>query len=233
MRISAIVATLNDAERLPACLAALREADEIIVSDGGSSDDSLAIARHAGAEILCGPAGLGAQFARGAKAARHGGLLFVPASTVLDAPAVWRARKHLNRSLRPGCFWLCIDDDARQARWVERATDWRTRVLQLSSPSQCLAVRKDRYLEAGGYRPLPALEHEDLLHRLPPMIQLPDDAYVSGDAWRQEGWLRRSARSFVRLGLWHVGLSPKQIRSLIGTPAARNPLSTHRAQPAE
>lgn len=216
MRISAIIPTLNDARHLQACLAGLREADEIIISDGGSSDGTVPLARDAGARIVVGPPGLGSQLARGAEAALHSGLLFVPAETALDAPAVWRARKHLNRSLRPGCFWLCIDEETRRARWMERAIDWRTRVLQLPTLAQGLAVRKDRYREAGGYRPLPLLEHEDLLHRLPPIIQLPDDAVVSGERMGRDGYLGRSGRTLLQLGLWHAGASPERIAALTG-----------------
>ena len=233
MKISAVLPTLNDAAHLPACLAALAEADEIVVSDGGSSDDTVAIAREKGATVVSGPPGIGAQLARGAEAARYGGLLFVPATTVLDSVAVWRARKHLNRSLRPGCFWLCIDDDARAARWVERGIDWRTRVLQLPSLSQGLAVRKDRYLEAGGYRSLPLLEHEDLLHRLAPVVQLPDDAIVSGEQWKTEGWWTRSARSFTRVALWYAGMSPERIGLATGRSREGAAGGLPRVQPAE
>lgn len=233
MRISAIIPTLNDAHRLGACLAGLREADEIIISDGGSSDGTVPLAREAGARVVVGPPGLGSQLARGAEAAFHPGLLFVPAGTALDAPAVWRARKHLNRSLRPGCFWLCIDEQTRGARWVERAVDWRTRVLQLPTLAQGLAVRKDRYREAGGYQSLPLLEHEDLLHRLPPVIQLPDDATVAGEQMRREGYLGRSGRTLLRLALWHAGASPGRIAALTGDRAAersRQPAGIHPAE---
>ncbi|WP_272873151.1 glycosyltransferase [Sphingomonas arenae] len=214
MRISAVVPTLNDAHRLEPCLSALSEADEIIVADGGSTDATVSLASAAGATMVRGSPGLAAQLARGAEASRYGGLLFVPPGTVLDSLAVWRARKHLNRSLRPGCFWLCIEDDARRARLVEKAVDLRTRLLQLPSLSQGLAVRKDRYMAAGGYRPLPVMSHEDLLHRLPAVVQLPDEAFVSGEGIRRDGWVRRSSRTLVRLGLWHAGVAPDRIAAL-------------------
>ena len=218
MRISAVIPTLNDGDRLPACLTALSEADEIIVVDGGSTDRTVEVATAAGATVIRGSPGLAARLARGAEAARHAGLLFVSAGTVLDSLAVWRAKKHLNRSLRPGCFWLCIEDEARRARLVEKAVDLRTRLLQLPSLSQGLAVRKDRYIAAGGYRPLPVMSHEDLLHRLPPVVQLPDDAFVSGERIRRDGWARRSARTLVRLSLWHAGFAPERIAALTAGP---------------
>lgn len=233
MRISAVVPTLNSAVHLPACLHALREADEIVVTDGGSTDDSIAIAHAFGATVIQGPANRGAQLACGAEAARHGGLLFVHSDTVLDPLAVWRARKHLNRSLRPACFRLRLDDPAWQARLIERAVEWRTSVLQLPYGDQALAVRRDRYREAGGFHPVPLMEDVDLIYRLPPVIMLPDEATTSAERWRRDGWVRRSARNLLCLGLWHAGVSPERILAIYQRPHRASPTAPGRVQPAE
>ena len=233
MRITAIVPTLNSATHLPACLAALHEADEIIVSDGGSMDDTVAIALAAGAQVIRGSPGRGAQLARGAEAARHGGLLFVHSDTVLDSLGVWRARKHVNRSLRPACFRLRLDDPAWQARVIERAVDWRTRLLQLPYGDQGLAVRRDRYLEAGGFQPIPLMEDVDLIWRLPPVVLLPDHATTSAKRWRQDGWGRRSARNLFCLALWHAGVSPERILPIYLRQRRVSPKARGLVQPAE
>lgn len=50
--VSVVIPTLNEADRLPACIASLAWAAEVIVADAGSTDGTLAIARHLGARIL-------------------------------------------------------------------------------------------------------------------------------------------------------------------------------------
>lgn len=50
--ISVVILTLNEADNLPRCLESIRWCDDILVVDSGSTDDTTAIARAAGARVL-------------------------------------------------------------------------------------------------------------------------------------------------------------------------------------
>ncbi len=50
--VSAVIITLNEAERLAHCVGALEFCDEILVVDSGSSDDTPALARSLGARVI-------------------------------------------------------------------------------------------------------------------------------------------------------------------------------------
>lgn len=54
IRLTAIIPTLNEATNVAACVASAAFADEIIVADGGSIDDTVRLARAAGATVLEG-----------------------------------------------------------------------------------------------------------------------------------------------------------------------------------
>ncbi|MFI0606385.1 MAG: glycosyltransferase family 2 protein [Anaerolineae bacterium] len=53
--ITAVVLTLNEARHLPDCLASLRSIGPILVLDSGSGDETMAIARAAGARVATRP----------------------------------------------------------------------------------------------------------------------------------------------------------------------------------
>ena len=95
--LSIVIPTLNEAEVLPWLLADLAAqagiALEVLVSDGGSTDGTPALAATALAghqlagSVLSGPAGRGRQLNRGAARARGEWLLFVHADSRLPEPA--------------------------------------------------------------------------------------------------------------------------------------------------
>ena len=210
----AIVPTLDAADHLGSCLAALGDADAIIVADGGSSDSTLTIARAAGARIVSSARGRGIQLAAGAAAATGDAFLFVHADTRLSPG--WRAiaDAHLATSNRPACFRLKLDDSAWQARLVEQAVWARTRLAGLPYGDQGLLVSRASYDAAGGFRPLVLMEDVDLVRRLGRPVMLAGDALTSAARWRRDGWARRSARNLACLSLWRLGVSPERIARL-------------------
>lgn len=52
LQVTVVIPTLNEADRLPACLASVQWAAQIIVADAGSTDGTIAIARQFGAVVL-------------------------------------------------------------------------------------------------------------------------------------------------------------------------------------
>ena len=55
--VTVVIPTLNEVDRLPACLASVRWASQVIVADAGSTDGTQELARSMGAIVLerCGP----------------------------------------------------------------------------------------------------------------------------------------------------------------------------------
>lgn len=215
--LSIVVPTLNAGLSLGRTLAALEGADEIVVADGGSHDDTAAIARRAGVRVVPAPKGRGSQLAAGAKAAQGDWLLFLHADTTLDTG--WRAAvaSHVTHGRgSAACFGFRLDADAWQARLIERGVALRVRLLGLPYGDQGLLVSRALYEEVGGFAPLAIMEDVDFVRRIGRrrMRVLQASATTSARRWRGDGWLRRSARNLLCLLLYGMGVAPQRIAEI-------------------
>lgn len=121
--ISVIIPTLNAQEHLGQCLEALMpglEAGlirELIVSDGGSDDATVEVAKAWGAEVVLGVPSRGAQLARGCSLAKGQWLLVLHADTALAPNWVGPVIQHIRQD-EAGWFRLAFDQGGLAGRIV-------------------------------------------------------------------------------------------------------------------
>jgi rSAM/selenodomain-associated transferase 2 len=219
--LSAIIPTFDEAARLPTILAALRPvAAEIIVADGGSSDDTLSIAAACGAIIVRAPRGRGTQLAAGAASASGDWLLFLHADCRLASG--WEAAVRAfvaapGAAGRAGYFSFALDEAGAAARRLERVVRWRCRLLALPYGDQGLLISRALYDRVGGFAAIPLMEDVDLARRLGRHRLAPIAAPLYGSARRYaRGYLRRMLRNLLCLSLYFCGVPPRRIARLYG-----------------
>lgn len=216
--ISVVIPTLNAGEELAACLEALFEGlhegliRELIISDGGSSDQTLAIAEEAGARVVTGAPSRGGQLRRGCAEARGGWLLVLHADTRL-APGWARAvSEHLAQAKAgPACFQLSFRADGFAARWVAGWANLRTRVFGLPYGDQGLLTPRAVYEAAGGYPDQQLMEDVALARALPRIAVLPIKAQTGAERYQRAGWARRGARNLWTLTRYFCGAKPEDL----------------------
>lgn len=216
--LTTIIPTLNAAATLGATLRAL--SGEIIVVDGGSDDETVAIAAQYGARVIRAARGRGRQLAAGAHAARNAWLLFLHADTVLDAGWQETVRDFVGNPAHAdhaAVFTFALDDPSPAARRLERIVAWRTKRLALPYGDQGLVISRATYAAIGGYRDLPLMEDVDIVRRLgrARINTLPCRAVTSAARYRS-GHLARSSRNLFCLGLYFIGFPPRLIAKLYG-----------------
>jgi rSAM/selenodomain-associated transferase 2 len=217
--VSVVIPTLDAADDLPVTLAALAGAEligEIIVVDGGSHDDTAAIAAAGGARIVSASRGRGTQLAAGAAAAAGDWLLFLHADCRL-APrwelAVTDFIAAPGAAGRAGYFAFALDDASRAARRLERIVAWRCRALGLPYGDQGLLIARALYQAVGGFTALPLMEDVEFARRLGRrrLVPLGAPAYASARRYRQGGYIRRPLRNLMCLSLYFAGVPPERI----------------------
>lgn len=225
-RLGVAVPALNAADTLAATLEAIGQARrhfdlDIVVVDGGSRDDTRAVAAAHGARVIAAPPGRGGQLAAGAAEATGDWLLFLHADTVLGegwAAAAAAFVQTNETAQRAGYFRLTFDDTAAAARRLERIVAWRARAFGLPYGDQGLLISRAFYDSLGGYRSLALMEDVDLARRIGRrrLAALPAIARTSAQRYRRDGYARRSARNLVCLTLYFLGVPPRLIRKVYG-----------------
>jgi rSAM/selenodomain-associated transferase 2 len=228
--ISVIIPTLNAERTLVHSLAALVPAvvegivQEAIVVDGGSTDDTNAIAEAAGTHLVEAPVGRGSQLEAGASHARGDWLLFLHADTVLEPGWAEEAQSFMERveqgrrAQAAAFFRFALDDDGLMPRFVEWLVGLRCHLLALPYGDQGLLISRNLYNRLGGFRPLPLMEDVDLVRRLKrnEIVMLKSRAVTSCERYRREGYLARSLRNLGCVLLYYLRVPPRVLARLYG-----------------
>lgn len=225
--LSVVVPTLDEAPGVGDLLSDLSRLAvplELIVADGGSRDRTRSICEAAGATVIRAPRGRGTQLQEGARRAQAPLLFFVHADARLDREA--RAVLEEVAIVRPRsamAFRLRIDAPGLDLRMIERGANWRSRLCGLPYGDQGLIVRREDYVRAGGYPPVPIMEDVSLVRRLRRITRieiLPGVIRVSPRRWRSEGAWRRTLLNWIVLFRYFAGAPPERLAALYGVKSA-------------
>ncbi len=192
-KISIVVPVLNEEKTLEATLQRARSGTniELIVVDGGSKDNTVAIAENNSDRVLQTEPGRAQQMNAGAAIATGDILLFLHGDTLLPKNFDRRIRETLNYNHTiAGAFDLKIDAEDPGLYWVERGVKLRSRWLQLPYGDQGIFMRSFTFQRLGMFAPMPLLEDFDLVRRLQKLGQIaivPDPVLTSGRRWQKLG----------------------------------------------
>lgn len=221
--LSVIIPTLNAEAQLPALLAQLDACvDDIVITDGGSKDGTLAIALAVDARIVMGCKGRGWQLSRGADFSTGEWLLFLHADTRLSVN--WRdeIQHHMKHFPHQAGYFRFKLDAAISGRisggrfwprWIEMWVRLRCVVAALPYGDQGLLIRRDVYDAVGGYPDWPLFEDVQIVRALGRrrLRGLPANAITSADRYEEQGYVRRGLSNVLLLTRYLLGAKPDDL----------------------
>ncbi|BES70885.1 TIGR04283 family arsenosugar biosynthesis glycosyltransferase [Marinobacter nanhaiticus D15-8W] len=170
LHVSFIVPVLNEAASIVVALGDLqgwREiGHEVIVVDGGSTDDTVALATPFCDQVIQASKGRASQMNAGAAVAGGEVVVFLHADTRLPLDAL----EHLQRFVDSPATWGRFDVRLSGGQWIYRVIgglmNLRSRLTGMCTGDQAMFVRRAMFQEVGGFEPLPLMEDIALSRRL-------------------------------------------------------------------
>jgi len=171
MRFSIIMPVLNEEAVLDNQLAHLIQQCahhdyELLIVDGGSSDQTTAIAQHYG-KVIHSPRGRATQMNAGAAHASGNALIFLHADSRLPDDAFCAIeRAFVSPEVVACAFKICFNCDQWPYRLVAFFTNLRSRLRTLFTGDQAYVIRASSFKAVGGYPDQPLMEDLEIITRL-------------------------------------------------------------------
>ena len=224
MSLSIVIPCLDEARVLHATLAGLararRRGAEVIVADGGSLDDTVAIARAGADRVIAAPRGRASQMNAGAAAACGDVLLFLHADSVPPRDFDLDIIDGLRKTGRVwGRFDVRIAGRHPLLPIVSMLMNGRSRATGIATGDQGIFVRRAMFEDVGGYPAIALMEDVALSRTLRargrPLCVRPRMT-TSGRRWDERGFTRTVVLMWrLRYAYWR-GADPHQLAHRYG-----------------
>jgi rSAM/selenodomain-associated transferase 2 len=217
--ISIIIPTFNEADQIKTTIAQLMRISEgqnfeIIVSDGGSTDNTVALAKHAGATVVSSPRkGRAAQMNTGATLAKGEILYFLHADTIPPEGYLTDITEAVAKGYPAGCYTLSFD----YPHWFLKANCWFTQfdVNAFRFGDQSLFVSKTAFEQLGGFcEQHIVMEDQELIKRLRKYVRfkvVKKPVVTSARKYIENGVYKTQGIFFIIYFLYVAGFSQERL----------------------
>ena len=215
--ISIVIPTLNSQNTVRKTLASLFEGieagivRELIVVDGGSTDQTREIVEECGGIFISSEASRGYQLKKGVNLAKGDFIFVLHSYSVLEPGWSKIVKKYFNKDAGYYCK-LSFDIIHPLASMTSTWANARSLIFNLPYGDQGLLIPRKLLMENGSYSPIPIMEDVELALRFQgKLFRMPIVITTSSRKYRQNGWLRQGTKNIVRLLRFLLGADPNNL----------------------
>jgi rSAM/selenodomain-associated transferase 2/rSAM/selenodomain-associated transferase 1 len=216
MKFSVIIPTLNEAQTIQRCIdyvSAIGPGVEIIVADGGSTDNTAQLAQESGAVVCHSQRGKGPQLNAGAAIASGDVMLFLHADTHLPANAFDSLGKWFNdENVQVGSFRATFDVEHWLLDYYHRFNRFDSVITRYGD--QCIVARKSFFNSMGGFPEWPLFEDVHFLRmarRRTRICSFPEAVTTSARRFVQNGVIVQILRDAWYIAQYLLGASVERL----------------------
>ncbi len=217
--ISVIIPALNEAKILDQSLSRLSpqlKDHELIIVDGGSTDETPLIAKRYG-RVIAAERGRANQSNVGAAGARGDILLFLHADVWLDSGAIEGVEQAISSGYVGGAFKQRIDGDHPLYRLIERAANFRAKRVRIFYGDGGIFIRRAHFNQIGGFPDIPIMEEVGLsrkLCRCGEVTLVEPGIHISARRWQKNGIVRTTLINWLITLLYLLRVPPNYLAKL-------------------
>ena len=219
VKVSIVIPALNEAgciARTLDRLQAMRQrGHELIVVDGGSDDDTMAISQSLADQVLRAPRGRANQMRAGAAAANGSVIWFLHADTVpVDDADLHILEALVQHDTQWGHFDILLSDDRPIFKMVSLFMNIRARITGIATGDQGIFMTRDLYEKIGGIPAIPLMEDIALsrtLNRYCRSFVIKQKLASSSRRWETHGIVRTILLMWGLRFAYFIGVNPVRL----------------------
>jgi rSAM/selenodomain-associated transferase 2 len=221
VKISIIIPVLNEEKNLSNTLSQLQSfrhlGHEVIVVDGGSMDNTLALAHAAADAVIVSKAGRALQMNNGAAVATGDLFLFLHADTVLPENALQLVSSFDHLKSFWGRFNIRLSSNKMIFRLIEWLINLRSKLTSIATGDQAIFIERELFNSIGGFPEIALMEDiaiSRLLKNISAPVCLKQKVITSSRRWETRGVLATVLLMWKLRLYYFFGVSPEKLGQL-------------------